>query len=365
MKQLHPLGLLALAALLGAGLLGCGNTRPAAPGPESDPLVPGYSAAGINIGADYSAVKALYGEPEYTQAQEGYLTIFYQPTGRYDALVPGDERPAAWHLVFILNDEPRDGIADDGDTVASIEVAEPYLGKTAGGVGLGSDRPAMEEEFGPPEQATVLETENPDAVITTCFYPARGADFLVEENGGVIMVVITARGGLKPQVISPDTTPSNPGGLAGPSFSAPVVPGAQLAGISMGAYYPQVKSLYGSPDAQGSADGYVTAAYTGGSGNWKLYVYFEDLEKDGKLGDYDTVISINVTAPYTGKTAKGNGIGSKQASVDKEFGTPLLKYSNFRLGTEMQVWEYTTQGIVFAFDAATGAVVEIDVNRIP
>ena len=365
MKLSRLSGILALVLLLSATLPGCGNTRSALPGPESDPLVPGYSAAGISIGADYAAVKALYGEPEYMQTQEGYITIYFQPTGRYDSLVPGDERPAAWHLVFILYDETRDGIADDGDSVASIEVAEPYLGKTAGGVGLGSDRSAMEEEFGPPEQSTVLQTQNPDAVITTCFYPARGADFLVEENAGVIMVLITATGGLKPQVISPDTTPLNPGGINGPSFSAPVIPGAQLAGISMGAYYQQVKGLYGSPDAQGSADGYVTAAYTGGSGSWKLYVYFEDLEKDGKLSDYDTVVSINVTAPYAGKTAKGNGIGSKQAGVDKEFGAPLLRYSNFRLGKEMQVWEYTTKGIVFAFDAASGAAVEIDVNRIP
>lgn len=331
------------------------------PGPESEPLVPGYSAAGINIGADYATVKALYGEPEYTRTQEGYVTIFYQTTGRYEALAPGDERPAAWHLVFILYDEPRGGIADEGDTVVSIEVAEPYLGKTAGGIGLGSDRPALEEEFGPPDQTAVLATENPDAVITTCFYPGRGVDFLVEEKTGVI----TAIGGPKPQVISPDTTCPNPGGIAGPAFSGPVIPGAELAGIPMGAYYQHVKSFYGSPDAQGSSDGYVTAAYTGGSGNWKLYLYFEDLERDGKLGDYDTVISINVTAPYAGKTAKGNGIGSKQMSVEKEFGAPLLKYSNFRSGREMQVWEYTTKGIVFAFDTATGAVVEIDVNRMP
>ncbi len=357
--------LLALTMFIGAGLTGCGNSGWHASGPESDPLVPGYSAARISIGADYATVKALYGEPECTQTQEGYVTVFYQSTGRYEDLVPCDGRPAAWHLVFVLYDDPRDGIAGDTDKVASIEVAEPYTGKTAGGVGLGSDRSAVEEEFGSPEQTTAFATVNPDALITTCFYPSRGTDFLLEENGGVLMVVITEIGGLKPQIISAGNTSLNPGGISGPAFSGPVVPGAEMAGILMGAYYQDVKALYGSPDAQGSSsEGYVTAAYTGGSGNWKLYVYFEDLEKDGKLGDYDTVISINVTAPYGGKTPKGNGIGSKQAGVESEFGTPLLTYSNFRLGTEMKVWEYTTKGIVFAFDP-TGAVVEIDVNRIP
>ncbi len=365
MKARGRLTLLLALTLIAGVLAGCGNNA-ANRNHSSDPIVPGYSAAGINIGDDYAAIQALYGEPESSEVQQGYVTIFYQSTGRYGDLVPGDARPAAWHLIFILNDEPRDGVATATDTVASIEVAEPYKGKTIGGVGVGSDRATVEAEFGSPEQTTVMNTKNPDAEITACFYSAKGVDFLVEKDAGVLVAIITAIGGLQPQVITPEVPAPNPGGLAGPAFSGPIVPGTELAGITMGGYYQQVRSLYGTPDMTGSSsDGYVTAAYTGGAGNWKLYVYCEDLDKDHKLSDYDTVISINVTAPYGGKTARGNGIGSKQAAIEKEFGVAPLKYSNGRLGTEMAVWEYTMRGIAFAFDAAGGTVVEIDVNRIP
>ncbi len=356
---------LVLAFAAAMCLPGCGGSA-GRPGPESEPLVPGYSAAGIGIGDDYASVRALYGEPEDMQTQEGYLTLFYQPTGRYADLVPCDGRPAAWHLVVILNDEARDGLAGDADTVAGVEVAQPYTGRTAGGVGLASGQPAVEQEFGPPEQTSVVKTVNPDAAVTTLFYPGRGVCFLVADNGGVLAVIITAIGGLQPQVLSSNDGTANPGGVDGPAFSGPIVPGKELAGISMGSCYHSVRELYGSPDAQGSSpDGYVTAAYTGGAGHWQLYVYFEDLDRDGKLGDYDTVISINVTAPYGGKTAKGTGIGAKRAVVEREFGAPPMKYSNARMGVDRQVWEYPDRGIVLAFDTAADAVVEIDVNRIP
>lgn len=143
------------------------------------------------------------------------------------------------------------------------------------------------------------------------------------------------------------------------------MPGSSCAGINIGDNFLWVKDLYGLPNLSGSlGEGLVFASYTGGTGSWKLNLYLEDTDGDRKPGDYDVVISVGVRSPYAGKTPKGTGIGSRQGDVSKEFGPPEFEDKRIIGGESINIWQYPKKGIVFAINASSGEVVEIDVNRV-
>ncbi len=337
---------------------------------EDDPIVPGFSLAEVNIGDPFSAAQAVHGEPEEHRKDGGYHFAYYGrliPEGSLDA-------PGTWHLVITAYDNGN-GYLDGDDEIGAVEVSAPYTGKTAGGVGIGSSAEEVEAEFGPCQSVTADEEESGDGGISAdeeesgdgelrvFSYTSRGVDFLISDKEGVIMVMVTAYGGLRNvEDTGSDTEPTD--GLFGARQAAPVIPGQTLADINVGDEYRSVKEKYGSPDSSGfTTEELVFATYTGGSGPWKLNVYCEDKDQSNTLGDFDIVVSISVRAPYAGKTPKGTAIGSPQSAVIAEFGAPERQTILKHQGEETIIMEYNSKGIVFALNAVTSTVVEIDVNR--
>lgn len=345
----------ALAALC-ASTAACGGGE-ALSSWERDPIVPGYSLAEVNIGDPFSAVQAVHGDPDEHRKDGGYLYAYYGRTREGGAI----DDPASWRLVVTLYDGGN-GYLDAGDEVGGIEVSPPYYGLTSGGVGMGSTPAEVEGEFGPCASITPSEGAGGEG-LRQYSYAERGVEFLLSDRDGVVTVMVTAYGGLRP-VEGEGGEEDAQGGLFGIYQAAPIVPGQTIAGINIGDEFRSVKEKYGGPDSSGfTTEGLVFATYTGGYGGWKLSVYLEDKDQNDSLGDFDTVVSISVRLPYAGKTPKGVGIGSPQADVLKEFGPPERQSTLQHLGEETNILEYNTKGIVFATRAPSGDVVEIDVNR--
>jgi hypothetical protein len=324
---------------------------------DRDPIVPGYSVADVNVGDPFSAVQEIHGDPERNLKDGGYHYAYYGRTREGGNI----DDPASWRLVVTLYDDGN-GYLDAEDEVGAIEISAPYSGMTSGEVGIGSSAGDVEGEFGPCESIT--ETQGPDGEKLALYsYNPKGVEFLISPRDGVITVVISAYGGLRP-VEETDNAGDAQGGLFGDFSSAPIVPGQTAAGINIGDEFRSVKDKYGSPDSTGfTTEGLVYATYTGGYGTWKLNVYMEDMDKNNSLGDFDIVVSISVRSPYEGKTPKGVGIGSPSANVLTEFGTAERQTSVMHQGEELAIMEYNSKGIVFAVNSASGQVVEIDVNR--
>ncbi len=324
---------------------------------ERDPIVPGYSLAEIEIGAQFSAVREVHGDPADKRKEGGYLYAYYGRTTEGGHI----DDPASWRLVVTLYDNGN-GYLDAGDEVGGVEVSAPYYGKTAGGVGVGSSPQDIEAEFGKAESVTSSASRG-EETLELYSYLQRGVEFLVSSREGVITVLVTSYGGLRPAE-SDGVNEGKAGGVFGSYSSAPIVPGQTAAGITVGDDFKAAKDLYGPPDGTGfTTEGYVYATYPGGYGTWKLNLYLEDKDKNDALGDFDTVVSISVRIPYQGKTPKGVGIGSSSAEVIKEFGNPERQSTVSHQGEETTIMEYNTKGIVFAVRAGSGEVVEIDVNK--
>jgi len=324
---------------------------------DRDPIVPGYSMADVNIGDPYSAVQEIHGEPEENLKNGGYFYAYYGRTREGGNI----DNAASWRLVVTLYDGGN-GYLDAGDEVGAIEVSTPYYGLTSGGVGIASTPGDVEGEFGPCESIT--ETQGPEGEKLQLYsYSQKGVEFLIAPKDGVITVVVTAYGGLRP-VEEEGGDGDAQGGLFGVNGSAPIIPGQTIAGINVGDEFRTVKEKYGGPDSTGfTTEGLVYATYTGGYGPWKLNVYMEDMDKNDALGDFDIVVSISVRHPYAGKTPKGVGIGSPSADALKEFGSPQRQSDASYQGEDLTILEYNSKGIVFATKAPSGEVVEIDVNR--
>lgn len=350
---LAPLLFSALALCLAA----CGGDGQRPPAWEGDPIVPGYSMAMVSIGDPFSAAQAEHGDPVEHRKDGGYLYAYYgrlDTEGRMDA-------PGTWHLVITLYDNGN-GYLDGDDEIGAVEVAAPYSGTTAGKVGMGSGAEEVEAEFGPCENVTATAGAG-GAELELYSYTGKGVDFLLSGRDGVMMVMVTAGGGLR-QVGEEGRGKDAQGGLFGTHQADPIVPGQTAAGIGVGEEYLSVREKYGSPDSSGfTTERLVYATYTGGYGTWKLNVYFEDRDKSDTLGDYDTVVSISVRHPYAGKTPKGVGIGSPQADVTREFGSPERQSTLQHQGEETTIMEYNSKGIVFALKMPDAVVVEVDVNR--
>lgn len=349
--------LLLTLALSALALPGCRKGSEDLAGWQGDPIVPGYSAADIEVGSTFSAVLEVHGEPDDHRLEGGYIYAYYHRT-REGGII---DDPASWLLVVTLYDQGN-GYLDPEDEVGAIEVSEPYEGRTSGGVGIGSAVAEVEGEFGPCPSVSVTPSEE-DGELLLYSYVDRGVEFLVSPEKGVLTVVVTAYGGLRP-VVEKGEEGAGEEGVFGSHRADPVLPGQSAAGITVGSDFRAVKELYGPPDSEGhTTEGLVYATYTWGYGSWKLTVYLEDRDQGKGLDDYDTVVSICLRHPYAGKTPRGVGIGSTQAEVIKEFGPPERQTTGLHQGEEVTVLEYNTKGIVFAVRTQTGEVMEIDVNR--
>jgi hypothetical protein len=354
---LHMITTMALVILLAAGISACSSGGDNARQWQDDPIVPGYSMAEVNIADPFSAVQAIHGDPAENRREGGYIYVYYyrlQEEGELDD-------PGTWNLVVTLYDNGNDYL-DPEDEVGAIEVFPPYSGQTSGENGLGSSAGDLEEEFGPCE--SISESTGPNNERLQLYsYIDRGVEWLLSRRDGVVTVLVTAYGGLRP-VEDADDGDEAQGGLFGIFEAAPIVPGQTVAGINIEDDFITVEEKYGSPDSTGfTTEGLVYATYTGGYGAWKLNVYLEDKDQNNSLGDFDTVVSVGVRSPYVGTTAGGVGIGSPQSAITKEFGAPERESIMSHLGEEAKILEYNTRGIVFAVKATSGEVVEIDVNR--
>lgn len=351
----------ALAALLLAALAagGCGG----GPGrerdaPEYGPVVPGYSLARVDIDAPYSSVREVLGEPDEYEYKNGYVYAYFG-RAREDA---HREDPESWHYVVVLYDD-GDHDLSDGDTVGQVEVTGPYHGTTSGKNGLESTPREMLGEFGEFDGSSAAEFGG--RTYRSYVFTRRGFEFVAEEGTDrVVTLVVTPLGGLKPARNPGRSYEVSSGDVFKHTGAEPVVPGSSLAGIDIGDNFLWVKDLYGLPNLSGNlGEGLVYATYTGGAGGLKLNLYLEDADRDERPGDYDVVISIAVRFPYAGRTARGVGIGSRQADVGREFGPPEFQQTANMGGEAVQLWQYPSKGIVFAINETSG-VQEIDVNRI-
>jgi hypothetical protein len=353
---LHTIITTALIALLAAGISAC-NGEDTTRQWGDDPIVPGYSMAEVNIGDPFSAVQSAHGDPAENRREGGYIYAYYYRLQEEGGL----DEPGTWNLVITLYDNGN-GYLDPEDEVGAVEVFPPYNGLTSGGNGMGSSAGDIEEEFGPCDSIT--ESSGQDGERLELYsYTERGVEWLLSRRDGVGTVLVTAYGGLRPVEDSDDGGEAQ-GGLFGIFEAAPIVPGQTMAGINIEDDFITVEEKYGSPDSSGfTTEGLVYATYTGGYGAWKLNLYLEDKDQNNSLGDFDTVVSIGVRSPYNGTTAGGVGIGSPQSAITTEFGPPERDSTMSHLGEETKILEYNTKGIVFAVNAVSGNVVEIDVNR--
>lgn len=352
------LPLTALLAVLVAAIFfpwGCSGRGQGHPAWLDDPIVPGYSAALVDIGERYSSIARDHGEPEEVRGEGKLHHLFY---GRID---PSSQAgPATWTLVIVLKDD-GDGVLDGEDAVASLEISGDYRGRTPEDLGLGSGQEEIEARLGPPEaSSTSLGEEGEELRLLS--YPSRGIDFLVSPSRGTITVIVTPPGGLEP-IVEEAQAPAA-GDPFGPCSQEPVVPGHSLAGITLGEDLAAVRNRLGEPGNWGSTgEGLLYLAYTQGNGPWRMALYLEDSDGNGKPSAPDRVVSICVREPYSGKTKGGVGIGSPRARVLSEFGRADLEYRSQHLGEETIFMEYHRRGMIFAVNALSGLVVEIDVVR--
>jgi hypothetical protein len=350
----NPAKALAVAALAMVALLPCACSRGMGGFPAwiNDPIVPGYSAALLDMGERYSSVLETHGEPDEVREEGKLHQAFY---GGIDS--PGEDT-ATWTLVVVLRDD-GDGVLDGEDTVASLELSGGYRGRTPEDLGLGSTAEEIEARLGPCEaSSTSLGLEGEELRLLS--YPSRGVDFLVSASRGTVTVIVTPPGGLEP-VVEEGRAPTSgePFGLYG---REPVVPGRSMAGITLGEDLGSVRSKIGVPGDWGATSvGLLYLAYTQGGGPWKMALYLEDVDENGKPSAPDRVVSICVREPYAGKTRGGVGIGSTRSQVISEFGRAEREYRSVHLGEETVFLEYRRRGIVFAVNAMIGLVVEMDV----
>ena len=88
-------------------------------------IIAGKQAAGIGLGDPFDRVKALYGEPDRLYS---------------------DSSSFSFHAMRVS------GVVDGINLVEHVFVGKPNKSRTAGGVGAGSRREQVEEEFGPAEE---------------------------------------------------------------------------------------------------------------------------------------------------------------------------------------------------------------------
>ena len=143
---------------------------------QGAPIVPGKSAAGINIGDDYAVVKKMYGLPDTS----GFTTegmVFATYTGGH----------GSWKLNVYFEDRDGNKTLGDYDAVLSICVRAPYSGKTPKGVGIGSTQAQVIREFGKPQRETTLMHQGEQTNILE--YNSKGIVFAVSSLSQVVVEI--------------------------------------------------------------------------------------------------------------------------------------------------------------------------------
>jgi len=142
----------------------------------SAPIVPGQTAAGINVGDEFQSVKKKYGGPDSTGfTTEGLVYATY--TGGY----------GAWKLNVYMEDMDQNDSLGDFDIVVSISVRLPYEGKTPKGVGIGSPSSDVSTEFGPAERQSIAMHQGEELIIME--YNSRGIVFAVNSASSQVVEI--------------------------------------------------------------------------------------------------------------------------------------------------------------------------------
>ena len=172
--------------------------------------------------------------------------------------------------------------------------------------------------------------------------PNAGAQWTPLSPGNYILVVHTAQDPLSgwDNQIGLTLTICDKGG-----GTAAIIPGQQMAGVKVGDTYASVVSLYGPPEGTDyDTDYFVTYCYYYSQG---VAFVIDDTNMDMVVDNNELVFMIITVAPYTGKTAGENGIGSTLSSVRSELGLEEAYDS-----TNDTYW-YRSQGIVFTVSGNT------------
>lgn len=339
---------------------GCGKDGEEVSTPLTEPIVPGYSLAGLLIGESFAAVEEKLGAADSREAMPGYIVLLYS-IGQEPHEENGNMQAPNLRVTFY--DHNHDQTIADNELVGKIEVTMPYTGITYEGNGIGSTPEQIQEEFGEIEDPLASD---PEGIFKFYSYTEQGIEFALDkENERAFSVSVFERGGLKPVPI-PEYADGN--GAEGDGIfrgfeSEPVLAGTSVAGIAIDSSYSEVIQVLGEADEIRTSPGFIELAYTGGYGNWKCMVTLLDNDNDRQPGEFDTVVSIAVKFPYQGTTPGGVGIGSNASLVSSEFGDPSAKRQEVIEGKKGEVWEYPNRGIVFAVESSSNTVVEINVNK--
>ncbi|MEW6554152.1 MAG: hypothetical protein AB1384_07695 [Actinomycetota bacterium] len=146
--------------------------------------------------------------------------------------------------------------------------------------------------------------------------------------------------------------------------SDPIVPGYSMAEVSIGDPFSAVQEVHGDPAEKLKDGGYLYAYYerTREDGkiddpaSWRLVVTLYD-NGNGYLDGADEVGSIEVSAPYSGLTSGGVGIGSSPGDIEREFG-PCENISEIQRpdGNRMKLYSYVERGVDFLVLPPQGAI---------
>lgn len=143
---------------------------------QGAPIVPGKTAAGVNLGDEFQVVKKMYGLPDASGfTTEGLVYATY--TGGH----------GSWKLSLYFEDRDHNKALGDYDVVLSICVRAPYSGKTPKGVGIGSTQAQVIREFGKPERQTTLMHQGEQTSIME--YNAKGIVFATSALSGVVVEI--------------------------------------------------------------------------------------------------------------------------------------------------------------------------------
>ncbi len=144
----------------------------------------------------------------------------------------------------------------------------------------------------------------------------------------------------------------------------PIVPGYSMAEVNIGDPFSAVQEIHGDPEQKLKDGGYLYAYYErieeGGKiddpASWRLVVTLYD-DGNGYLDGADEVGSIEVSAPYSGLTSGGVGIGSSPGDIEGEFGPcENITETQEAAGKRMLFYSYVQKGVDFLVSPPHGAI---------
>ncbi|MFN0013871.1 MAG: hypothetical protein ACKVU2_04930 [Saprospiraceae bacterium] len=137
-----------------------------------------------------------------------------------------------------------------------------------------------------------------------------------------------------------------------PAATAQILPGVGITGIKIGQPAQQAIDVYGTvAPSSGGAGGTYT--------HFLLYlsqgvVVYCEISSSATFSPTMLVDRINLTAPYSGKTEKGIGIGSTKTAVEAAYGAPVSSSAFFG--------DTFSNGLRVLYDSAGTVVEEITVE---